>query len=64
MYNISLCVIFILLCFYLGWHKRYKTIIENYERRLHSGNLLIIIIYMFLSLFLFVVLSFWKKSVI
>ncbi|KDS57348.1 putative membrane protein [Parabacteroides distasonis str. 3999B T(B) 6] len=64
MYNISLCVIFILLCFYLGWHKRYKAIIENYERRLHSGNLLIIIIYMFLSLFLFVVLSFWKKSVI
>ena len=52
MNNISLCVIFILLCFYLGWHKRYKTIIENYERRLHSGNLLIIIIYMFLSLFL------------
>ena len=42
----------------------YKAIIENYERRLHSGNLLIIIIYMFLSLFLFVVLSFWKKSVI
>ena len=64
MYNISLCVIFILLCFYLGWHKRYKAIIENYERRLHSGNLLIIIIYMSLSLFLFVVLSFWKKSVI
>lgn len=63
-YNISLCVIFLLLCFYLGWHKRYKIIIENYEKHLHSGNILVIIIYMFLSLLLYVLLSFWKKSII
>ena len=64
MYYVSLCVIFLFLCFYLGLRKRYKHIIEEYENRPHSGNIIVILIYIFLSLLLYVLQSFWNKGAI
>ncbi len=62
MYYISLCVVFLLLCFYLGWKKRYKFIIEKFDNLPHSGNLFLLLLYIFFSLSLFVLEAFYSKG--
>ena len=62
MYYISLCVVFLLLCFYLGWRKRYKFIIEKFDNLPHSGNLFLLLLYIFFSLSLFVLEAFYSKG--
>lgn len=62
MYYISFCVVFLLLCFYLGWKKRYKFIIEKFDNLPHSGNLFLLLLYIFFSLSLFVLEAFYSKG--
>ena len=54
MYNVSLGLIFILLCIRFCWKRRYKAVIEKFNEKPNKNNLLILILYIFLSLFLFV----------
>ena len=62
MYNVSLGLIFILLCIRFCWKRRYKAVIEKFNEKPNKNNLLILILYIFLSLFLFVLEAFYSKG--
>mgnify|MGYP006899075625 FL=1 len=62
MYYASLGIIFILLCIRFCWHRRYKAVIEKFNEKPYKNNLLILILYIFLSLFLFVLEAFYSKG--
>ena len=62
MYNVSLGLIFILLCIRFYWKRRYKAVIEKLNEKPNKNNLLILILYIFLSLFLFVLEAFYSKG--
>ena len=54
--------IFILLCIRFCWKRRYKAVIEKFNEKPNKNNLLILILYIFLSLFLFVLEAFYSKG--
>ena len=62
MYYSSLVVIFILLCIRFCWRKRYKAVIDEYNEKPNKNNVVIILLYIFLSLFLYVLMSFYVKG--
>ena len=62
MYNVSLGLIFILLCIRFCWKRRYKAVIEKFNEKPNKNNILILILYIFLSLFLFVLEAFYSKG--
>ena len=64
MYNVSLGLIFILLCIRFCWKRRYKAVIEKFNEKPNKNNLLILILYIASRNLSIIFIDIFRKNII